>query len=85
MNREINVDSIPALDAEIIRLKHTWNSLLSIVRIPPEILGYILRFNIATETSDPDFAGVQKSAQNFLFASHHRYKVTCCTPGLWNS
>jgi hypothetical protein len=46
MDREINLDSILALDAEIIRLKRTRNSLLNIARIPPEILGHIFRFNI---------------------------------------
>jgi hypothetical protein len=37
MSREVNLDSILALDAEIVRLKRTRNLLLNIARIPLEI------------------------------------------------
>jgi hypothetical protein len=49
MDREINIDFILALDAEIIRLKRTRNSLLNIASTPPEILGRIFQFTITTD------------------------------------
>jgi hypothetical protein len=84
MGREVNLDSIMALDAEIIRLKRTRNSLLNVARIPPEILGHIFRFNI-TEDGDPDFAGIPKGSYKFLLVCHHWFQVALRTPELWSS
>ncbi|KAF9650310.1 hypothetical protein BDM02DRAFT_1452815 [Thelephora ganbajun] len=87
MGREINVDSILALDAEIIRLKRTRNSLLNVARIPPEILAYMFRFSITTttESGDPDFARIKKGSYNFLLVCHHWYEVASSAPELWSS
>ena len=84
MGREINLDSILALDAEIIRLKRTRNSLLNIARIPPEILGHIFCFNIM-EPGDPDLAGIPEGSYNFLLVCHHWFQVGLRTPELWTS
>jgi len=84
MGREINHDSILALDAEIIRLKRTRNSLLNIARIPPEILGHIFCFNIA-EPGDPDLAGIPEGSYNFLLVCYHWFQVSLRTPELWTS
>jgi len=84
MGREINLDSILALDAEIIRLKRTRNSLLNIARIPPEILGHIFRFNVA-EVGDPYFAEIPKGSYNFLLVCHHWFQVALRTPAIWTS
>ena len=84
MGREINLDSILALDAQIIRLKRTRNSLLNIARIPPEILGHIFRFNIA-EVGDPHFPKIPKGSHNFLLVCHHWFQVALRTPALWTS
>jgi len=84
MGREVNLDSILALDVEIIRLKRTRNSLLNIARIPPEILGYIFRSNVA-EVGDPHFAEIPKGSYNFLLVCHHWFQVALRTPELWTS
>jgi len=84
MSGEINHGSVLALDAEIVRLKRTRNSLLNIARIPPEILGHIFHFNI-TEVGDPHFGGVPKGAYNFLLVCHHWSQVALRTPALWTS
>ena len=84
MGREINLDPILALDAEIIRLKRTRNSLLNIARIPPEILGHIFRFNFA-EPGDPDLAGIPEGSYNFLLVCHHWFQVALRIPALWSS
>jgi hypothetical protein len=84
MGHEINIDSILTMDAEIIRLKRTRNSLLSITRVPPKILGHIFCFNI-TEVDNPDFAGVPKGSYNFLLVCHHWFRVALRIPELWSS
>ena len=84
MGHEINHDSILVLDAEIIRLKRTRNSLLNIARIPPEILGHIFHISV-TEVGDPHFAGIPKGAYNFLLVCHHWFQVALRTPGLRSS
>jgi len=84
MDREINHDAILALDAQIIRLKRTRNSLLNIARIPPEILGHIFRFSVA-EVGDPHFAEIPRGSYNFLLVCHHWSQVALHTPGLWTS
>jgi len=86
MGREINLNSILALDAEIIRLERTRNPPLNIARIPPEILGHIFRFNVnATGVGDPDFPEIPKGSYNILLVCHHWFQVANLTPGLWNS
>jgi hypothetical protein len=84
MGHGINLDSILALDAEIIRLERTRNSLLNIARIPPEILGHIFCFNI-TEDGDPNFPRIKKGSYNFLLVCHHWSQVALRTPELWSS
>ena len=84
MSREINLDSILALDAEIIRLKRTRNSLLNIAHIPPEILGHIFRFN-AAGVGDPHFPKIPKGSYNFLLVCRHWFQVALRTPALWTS
>ena len=84
MSREINHNSILALDAQIIRLKRTRNSLPNIARIPPEILGHIFRFNVA-EVGNPHFAEIPKGSYNFLLVCHHWFQVALRTPELWTS
>ena len=84
MNREVNLDSVLAMDAEISRLQRTRNSLLKIACIPAEILGYIFSFNI--DTGDGYyFAGMEKDSYNFLFVCHHWFQVALHTPELWTS
>ena len=86
MGSEINLDSILTLDAEIIRLKRTRNSLLNIARIPPEILAHIFCFNVdTTDADDPDFPEIPKGSYNFLLVCHHWFQVANLTPGLWDS
>jgi hypothetical protein len=84
MGREVNLDSILALDAEIIRLKRTRNSLLNITRTPPEILGHIFHF-IIPEVGNPHFAGIPWGSYNFLLVCHHWFQVALRTPQLWSS
>jgi hypothetical protein len=84
MGREVNLDSILALDAEIIRLKRTRNSLLNITRIPPEILGHIFRFSI-TEVGNTNYPGIPKDSYKFLLVCHHWFQVALRTPELWSS
>jgi len=91
MGHEINIDSIQALDkrieevaAELVRLKRSRNSLLTVARVPPEILGHIFGFNITTEVGDPKFAGIQKDSYNFLLVCHHWFEVARRLPELWS-
>jgi hypothetical protein len=84
MDREINLSSILALDAEIIRLKRTRNSLLNVTRIPPEIIGHIFCFSIM-KVGDPDFARIKKGSYNFLLVCRHWFQVALHTPELWSS
>ena len=90
MGPEINVDSILVLEKQIsegtgdvIKLKRARNSLLNIsTRVPPEILGYIFRWNVIP--SSP-YGGLQKGSYNFLLVCHHWFQVASCTPELWSS
>ena len=91
MGHKININSIQALDkrieevaAELVRLKRSRNSLLTVVRVPPEILGHIFGFNITTEVGDPKFAGIQKDSYNFLLVCHHWFEVARRLPELWS-
>jgi hypothetical protein len=88
MDREINLDSIRALEKQIqeheraiIRLKRARNSLLNVsTLLPPEILGSIFRWNVIP---DGDFGGLPKASYNFLLVCHHWFQVASATPGLW--
>ena len=90
MVREINLDSILALEKQIeeyeraiIRLKRTRNSLLNVsTLLPPEILGSIFRRNVIP---DGDFGGLSKGSYNFLLVCHHWFEVASHTPELWCS
>ena len=90
MVREINLDSILALEKQIeeyeraiIRLRRTRNSLLNVsTLLPPEILGSIFRWNVIP---DGDFGGLSKGSYNFLLVCHHWFEVASHTPELWRS
>jgi len=91
MGREVNIDSILALDgrikeitAELIRLKRSRNSLLNIARVPPEILGYIFHLNAAPEFDDDHFPSIPGGSYNFLLVCHHWFRVARKTPELWS-
>ena len=87
MDREINLDSILALEKQIveheratIRLKRARNSLLNVSTfLPPEILGKIFRWNVIP---DEDFGGLPKDSYNFLLVCHHWFEVASRTPEL---
>ena len=68
MGREINLDSIRVLDKKIeeyeraiVKLKRTRNSLLSVMTLPPEILGSIFHWSVIP---DGDFGGLSKGSYN---------------------
>jgi len=94
MDREINLDSILALEKQIeeqrdeghektiIRLKRTRNSLLNVsTLLPPEILGGIFHYNVVP---DRDFGGLPNGSYNFLLVCRHWFEVASRTPGLWS-
>jgi Leucine-rich repeat (LRR) protein len=88
MDREINLDSIRALEKQIqehertiIQLKRARNSLLNVsTLLPPEVLGNIFRWNVIP---DEDFGGLSAASYNFLLVCHHWFQVASGTPGLW--
>ena len=88
MDRELNLDSIRALEKQIqeherilIKLKRARNSLLNVsTRLPPEVLGSIFRWNVIP---DGDFGGLRKGSYNFLLVCHHWFEVASATPELW--
>ena len=89
MDREINLDSIRALESQIeehektiIRLKRARNSLLNVsTLLPPEILGKIFHWNAIP---DGDFGWLSKGSYDFLLVCHHWFEVASRTPGLWS-
>jgi hypothetical protein len=88
MDREINLNSIRALEEQIqeheraiIKLKRARNSLLNVsTLLPPEILGSIFRWNVIP---DGDFGGLSAASHNFLLVCHHWFQVASGTPELW--
>jgi len=91
MDREINLDSILALEKRIrdresalIQLKRARNSLLNIsILLPPEILGSIFYWNVIPDGDR--FARPANDSFNFLLVCHHWYEVALRTPELWTS
>ena len=88
MGRETNIDSIRILEEQIreheravIRLKRARNSLLSVSKLPPELLGKIFHCNVAPKS---DFDGLNKRSHNFLLVCHHWFEVASHTPDLWS-
>lgn len=88
LNGELNVDSIRALDKQVrgleetlAKFKCTWNSLLNVHRLPPELLGKIFHQNVMLKG---DFGGLEKRSHNFLFVCHHWFEVASHTPKLWS-
>ena len=65
----------------IVKLKRARNSLLSVFRLPPEILGDIFRWNVHRQTN---FSRLPEKSHNFLFVCHHWFEVASCTPELWS-
>jgi hypothetical protein len=88
MDREINLDSIRALEQQIqeheraiIQLKRARNSLLNVsTLLPPEVLGNIFGWNVVP---GGDFDGLRKGSYNFLLVCHHWFQVASGSPGLW--
>ncbi|KAF9784548.1 hypothetical protein BJ322DRAFT_1211494 [Thelephora terrestris] len=87
MERQVNIDSILALEKqikehenEIIKLKRARNSLLNVSSLPPEVLGNIFRWNI---TPKEPLDNMEDVSYNFLLVCHHWFKVASQTPGLW--
>ena len=88
MDREINIDSIRALEEQIgeheraiFRLKRTRNSLLNVSRIPAEVLGDIFRQNVSLKGN---FSKLDKRSHNFLLVCHHWFEVASSTPEVWS-
>ena len=88
MGPEINIDAILALEkqleqglGDVIQLKRARNSLLNIsVRVPPEVLGQVFRWNVIP-VGERD--GLEKGSYNFLLVCHHWFEVASGTPELW--
>ena len=91
MGRETDPDPILALDkrieettAELIQLKRSRNSLLAVMRPPPETLGHIFRLSATPAAAEGHFAGLRKDSYNFLLVCHHWSEVARHTPELWS-
>ena len=88
MDREINIDSILALEEQIreherttIKLKRHRNSLLNVSKLPPEVLANIFHWNV---TFKGDFSGLEEGSHNFLLVCHHWFEVASRTPEIWS-
>ena len=84
MDREINIDSVRALEEQIkeheraiIKLKRARNSVLNVSKFPPEVLGNIFRWNV---TLEEPFDGIKEESYNFLLVCHHWFEVASRTP-----
>ena len=92
MGCEVNIDSIRDLERQIeegkgdtIQLKRARNSLLNItIRVPPEILGFIFRWNVIPYEGRPYFGGMPKGTHNFLLVCYRWFEVASHTPELWS-
>jgi len=89
MDCETNIDSIRALEEQImeyertvIKLKRARNSLLNVSKLPPEMLGEVFRWNVIREG---DFGGLNKRSHNFLTVCHYWFEVASRTSELWSS
>ena len=87
MDREINIDSIRALEEQIkehekaiIKLKRARTSVLNVSKFPPEVLGNIFRWNV---TLEEPFDGIKEEPYNLLPVCHHWFEVASRTPELW--
>ena len=87
MDREININSILALEEQIkeheraiIKLKRARNSLLNVSKLPPEVLGNIFQRNI---TLKGNFDGLEEGSHNTLLVCRHWFEVASRTPELW--
>ena len=94
MHKEINIESIQAIEkqidkgeGDIIKLKRIRNSLLNIsTRLPSEILGRIL-WTVALErdfSPYPRSEGLKKGSYRFLLVCDHWFRVASKTPELWS-
>ena len=95
MGKEVNIESIRALEGQIeegkgdaIKLKRARNSLLNIsTRVPPEILEDIFSWTLARPDPaldlDSHFDGFHKGCYNFLLVCHHWFEVASHTTKLW--
>lgn len=63
----------------LIRLKRTRSSLLSVSRLPPEVLRDIFRWNAIPKDK---FGGLGEGSHNFLLVCRHRFEVASRTPEL---
>ena len=89
MGPEINIESILELEekieegtGDIIQLKRAGNSLLNISTcVPPEILGYIFRWNVIPAGN---FDGLVEGSYNFVLVCYHWSEVASSTPNLWS-
>ena len=92
MGPEINIVSIRSLEkhlkegmGDMIQLKRARNSLLNITtRVPPEILGYIFRWNVIPGGDYPYIGEVRRGSYNFLLVCYHWFEVASRTPELWS-